>query len=246
VCQRIQKRAMIGIVSTFSDKGYSEYAHLLVSGLNTHLDKKIKVFLYVDTVNFAVPNNISLIPLEPSVPNLTKFKQRHTDKKPTKFIQDGVRFSHKSYAIWHAAKNSNVDKLFWLDADTVLTNNITEQYLDNFLPDNYFTSYLGRVGTYTETGFIGFNLKHTYANEFFDEFIDYYNSDRIYSDLPAYTDCHVYDATRNKFVDEKKITALDLTPGLGKSNFNHAHQGYMIHNKGGNKTGSSKKKGKGK
>ena len=246
MCQRIQKRAMIGIVSTFSDKGYSEYAHLLVSGLNTHLDKKIKVFLYVDTVNFAVPNNISLIPLEPSVPNLTKFKQRHTDKKPTKFIQDGVRFSHKSYAIWHAAKNSNVDKLFWLDADTVLTNNITEQYLDNFLPDNYFTSYLGRVGTYTETGFIGFNLKHTYANEFFDEFIDYYNSDRIYSDLPAYTDCHVYDATRNKFVDEKKITALDLTPGLGKSNFNHAHQGYMIHNKGGNKTGSSKKKGKGK
>jgi hypothetical protein len=197
-------------------------------------------------VNFAVPDNISLIPLEPSVPSLTKFKQRHADKNPTKFIQDGVRFSHKSYAIWHAAKNSNVDKLFWLDADTVLTNNITEQYLDNFLPDNYFTSYLGRVGTYTETGFIGFDLKHTHANEFFDEFIDYYNSDRIYSELPAYTDCHVYDATRSKFVDENKITALDLTPGLGKSNFNHAHQGYMIHNKGGNKTGSSKKKGKGK
>jgi hypothetical protein len=237
---------MIGIVSTFSDKGYSEYAHLLVAGLNTHLDKKIKVFLYVDTVNFAVPNNVALIPLEPSVPSLTKFKQRHTDKKPTKFIQDGVRFSHKSYAIWHAAKNSNVDKLFWLDADTVLTNNITNQYLDNFLPDNYFTSYLGRAGTYTETGFIGFNLKHKYANEFFDEFIDYYNNDRIYSELPAYTDCHVYDATRNKFVNEKKITALDLTPGLVKSNFNYAHQGYMVHNKGENKTGSSKKKGKGK
>ena len=236
----------IGIVSTFSDTGYQEYAHLLVDGLNNHLDKKIKVFLYVDTVNFAVPDNISLIPLEPSVPNLTKFKQRHTDKKPTNFIEDGVRFSHKSYAIWHAAKNINADKLFWLDADTVLTNNITEQYLDNFLPDNYFTSYLGRVGRYTETGFIGFNLKHTYANEFFDEFIDYYNSDRIYSELPAYTDCHVYDATRNKFVEENKITALDLTPGLGKSNFNHVHQGYMVHNKGENKTGSSKKKGKGK
>lgn len=159
-------------------------------------------------------------------------------------MEDGVRFSHKSYAIWHAAKNSNVDKLFWLDADTVLKNNITEQYLNNLLPDNYFTSYLGRVGRYTETGFIGFNLKHAYADEFFDEFIDYYNSDRIYSELPAYTDCHVYDATRNKFVNEKKITVLDLTPGLGKSNFNHIHQGYMVHNKGGNKTGSSKKKGK--
>jgi len=235
---------MIGIVSTFSDNGYNEYAHLLVNGIGSHLDKKIKVFLYIDTVKFKVPINVSVIPLEPSVPDLTKFKQRHSDKKPTKFINDGVRFSHKSYAIWHAAKNSNVDKLFWLDADTVLTNDVTEQYLNNFLPDNHFTSYLGRGKSYTETGFIGFNLKHAYADEFFNEFIDYYNSDRIYSELPAYTDCHVYDATRNKFVNEKKITALDLTPGLGKSNFNHIHQGYMVHNEGGNKTGSSKKKGK--
>jgi hypothetical protein len=233
----------LGIISTFSDKGYNEYAHLLVNSLNTYLDKKVKVFLYVDTVKFKVSDNISFIPLEPSVPELTKFKQRHADKKPTKFIEDGVRFSHKSYAIWHAAKYSNMDKLFWLDADTVLKNNITEQYLNNFLPDTYFTSYLGRPGRFTETGFIGFNLKHNYSNDFFDEFIDYYNNDRIYLELKAYTDCHVYDATRNKFVYEKKITALNLTPGLGKSNFNHVHHGYMIHNKGENKTGTSKKKG---
>ena len=238
---------MIGIVSTFSDSGYHEYAHLLVNGLNTRLDKKIKVFLYIDTVKFKVSKeNIFRISLEPSVPNLTKFKQRHADKNPIKFYYDGVRFSHKSYAIWHAAKNSNVDKLFWLDADTVLKNNITEQYLDKFLPNEYFTSYLGRAGTYTETGFIGFNLKHAYANEFFDEFIDYYNNDRIYSELTGYTDCHVYDATRSKFVDENKITALDLTPGLVKSNFNRVHKGYIVHNKGENKIDSSKKKGKGK
>jgi hypothetical protein len=236
---------MIGIVSTFSDSGYHEYAHLLVKGLNTHLDKKIKVFLYIDTVKFKVSKeNISRIALEPAVPNLTKFKQRHADKTPTKFYNNGVRFSHKSYAIWHAAKNSNVDKLFWLDADTVLKNNVTEQYLDKFLPNEYFTSYLGRPGTITETGFIGFNLKHAYANEFFDEFIDYYNSDRIYSELTGYTDCHVYDATRSKFVDENKITALDLTPGLGKSNFNNVHKGYIVHNKGENKIDSWMKKGK--
>jgi len=235
---------MIGIVSTFSDSGYHEYAHLLVNGLKTRLDKKIKVFLYIDTVKFKVSENISRIALEPSVPNLTKFKQRHADKIPASFFHDGVRFSHKSYAIWHAAKNSNVDKLFWLDADTVLENNITEQYLDKFLPNGCFTSYLGRPGTYTETGFIGFNLKHAYANEFFDEFIDYYDSDRIYSELKSYTDCHVYDATRNKFVNENKITALDLTPGRGKGNFNHVHKGYIVHNKGENKINSSKKKGK--
>jgi hypothetical protein len=237
---------MIGIVSTFSDPGYHEYAQQFVLSLEQLLSKEVAVFLYVDNIKINTSSNIKTINLESTVPNLTAFKNRNKTKLVTNYRNDGVRFSHKSYAIWHAAKNSNVDKLFWLDADTVLKNNITEQYLDKLLPDSYFTSYLGRVGKFTETGFIGFNLNHKYADEFFDEFIDYYNSDRIYSELPAYTDCHVYDATRNKFVDEKKITALDLTPGLGKSNFNHVHQGYMIHNKGENKTGSSKKKGKGK
>jgi hypothetical protein len=237
---------MIGIVSTFSDSGYHEYAQQFVLSLEQLLSKEVAVFLYVDNIKINTSSNIKTINLESTVPNLTAFKNRNKTKLVTNYRNDGVRFSHKSYAIWHAAKNSNVDKLFWLDADTVLKNNITEQYLDKLLPDSYFTSYLGRVGKFTETGFIGFDLNHKYVDEFFDEFIDYYNSDRIYSELPAYTDCHVYDATRNKFVDEKKITALDLTPGLGKSNFNHVHQGYMIHNKGENKTGSSKKKGKGK
>jgi hypothetical protein len=233
----------IGIVSTFSDSGYEEYAKTFVNSLKKFLDPNISVYLYVDNKKlFKCNENIHCLLLEKTVPDLTAFKLRNKDKKPNSYMEDGVRFSHKSYAIWHAAKNSNVDKLFWLDADTVLKNNITEQYLDNLLPDRYFTSYLGRVGRYTETGFIGFNLKHAYADEFFDEFIDYYNSDRIYYELPAYTDCHVYDATRNKLVNEKKITALDLTPGLGKGNFNHAHKGYMIHNKGENKTSSSKKK----
>jgi len=237
---------MIGIVSTFSDKGYKEYAQQFVLSLEQFLSKEVEVFLYVDNIKINTSSNIKTINLESTVPDLTAFKNRNKTKLVTNYRNDGVRFSHKSYAIWHAAKNSNVNKLFWLDADTILTNNITEQYLDKLLPDSYFTSYLGRVGKFTETGFIGFDLNHKYADEFFDEFIDFYNSDRIYSELPAYTDCHVYDATRNKFLDEKKITALDLTPDLGKSNFNHVHQGYMIHNKGENKTGSSKKKGKGK
>jgi hypothetical protein len=215
-----------------------------VLSLEQFLSKEVEVFLYVDNIKINTSSNIKTINLESTVPDLTAFKNRNKTKLVTNYRNDGVRFSHKSYAIWHAAKNSNVNKLFWLDADTILTNNITEQYLDKLLPDSYFTSYLGRVGKFTETGFIGFDLNHKYADEFFDEFIDFYNSDRIYSELPAYTDCHVYDATRNKFLDEKKITALDLTPDLGKSNFNHVHQGYMIHNKGENKTGSSKKKGK--
>lgn len=223
---------MIGIVTTFSDAGYKDYAHHLVNGLIKFLDPKIQVFLYVDTVQFAVPKNFNLIPLEPSVPELTKFKKRHCDKKVTDFWYDGVRFSHKSYAMWHAASYSNVNKLFWLDADTIVLNSMNENYFEKFLPNNIFTSYLGRPGRYTETGFLGFNLDDKEKNNFFSEFIDYYNNDRIYTELDYQTDCHVYDATRRKFVEEGKIIELNLTPGMGKNNFNSAHKGHMIHNKG--------------
>lgn len=242
---------MIGIVSTFSDKGYTEYAHLFVNSLSKFLPSDIEVYLYVDNIQLETPSNIKLIRLEPSVPNLVKFKERNGLKKYKGFLTDAVRFSHKSYAIWHAATTINTDqhneyKLFWLDADTIIQNNVDKNYFSKFLPKDKFTSYLGRPGTYTETGFIGFDLKHPSKTKFFTEFIDYYDSDRIYTDLKYFTDCHVYDATREKFVNSGEIQALDLTPGLGKSNFNHIHKGYMVHNKGANKTGKSKKGKKGK
>jgi hypothetical protein len=238
---------MIGIVSTFSDNGYQEYAHQFVNSLNKFLSKKIEVFLYIDNIAIDVPENTKLIKLEPSVPELTNFKNRNKHKPVTDFMADGVRFSHKSYAIWHAATTIDINKfenykLFWLDADTVMQQNVDEHYFSRLLPDGLFTSFLGRPGRYTETGFIGFDLKHPAKNDFFAEFIDYYNSDKIYSELPAYTDCHVYDATKEKFIKNQKIKALDLTPGLSKGNFNHIHKGYMVHNKGANKLGKTGKK----
>ena len=238
----------IGIVTTFSDKGYDEYAHLLISSMERFLGQDIEVFLYVDNVDLKVTSpNIKLIRFEPSVPELVNFKNRNKHRTVENFMFDGVRFSHKIYAVWHAAKNIDAGqhkhyKLFWLDADTVIQNKIDSNYFSKFLPDDIFTCYLGRPGRYTECGFVGYNLKHPAKDEFFDKMIEYYNTDRLYTELPFFTDCHVYDATREKFKNEEKIKDLDLTPGLGKSNFNHVHKGYMVHNKGSNKTGKSKGK----
>jgi hypothetical protein len=230
----------IGIVSTFSDKGYYEYANHFVSSLNKNLDKQVSVFLYIDGNKklFKRNKNINIINLEKAVPELTQFKSRNKNKPVNSFINDGVRFSHKSYAIWHAAMHSGVDLLIWLDADTELLKHVSAEYLKTFLPNEYFTSYLGRH-SYSETGFIAFDLRNFHTKEFFDIFKNYYDSDRIYT-LPAFTDCHVFDATRTELETSGKIKGHNLTPVEVKQPFNHVFDGYMIHLKGDRKDNRAK------
>ena len=230
----------IGIVSTFSDQGYQDYANHFVSSLNKNLDNQVTVFLYVDNDKelFKRNSNINIINLEKTVPDLTEFKNRNKNKTVESFVYDGVRFSHKSYAIWHAAMHSSVDLLIWLDADTELLKHVSAEYLKTFLPNDYFTSYLGRKG-YSETGFIAFDLRNPHTKEFFDIFKNYYDSDRIYT-LPAFTDCHVFDATRTELETSGKIRGYNLTPVEEKNPFNETFKGYMIHLKGSRKDNREK------
>jgi hypothetical protein len=232
---------MIGIVTTFSDANFSEYAHQFINSARQYVHHDIKMYLYVDNARPELAKNMQTLGLEESNPQLTQFKQRHKDKDESNFMYGGKRFAHKSYAICHAALNSDVEKLFWFDADTVFQQAITPEYLNKFLPNGTFTCYLGRPGRYTETGFIGYNLKDPACVEFMETYISYYNEDKIY-DLPFQTDCPVYDATREQMVAQNKIKATDLTPGMGKSNFNFIHKGFAVHNKGEHKLGKTKRK----
>ena len=54
----------IGIVSTFSDQGYTDYAEHFVDSLKNNLDKSIEVFLYVDNLSFKSSSNIHILNLE--------------------------------------------------------------------------------------------------------------------------------------------------------------------------------------
>lgn len=226
----------IGIVTTFSDKGYQEYAHWFVESIKKYLSKDINIFFYTDNITFKTSKNESIQNLESSVPNLTKFKERNKDKKVTDFLFDAVRFSHKSYCLFHAAKTKKVDVLVWLDSDSELIAPITPQFISSFMEQGKFVSYLGRGGRYTETGFLVFDMNHKHAQEFFDRFIEYYDNDKIY-DLSAQLDCHAFDAARIQMEKEGKIENKDISPaGVTKNHFDQALNGFVTHYKGTKKT----------
>lgn len=224
----------IGIVTTFSDNGYLEYAKHFVESCKTFLDKDITLYLYVDNINIDTNENFIIRKLEPSVSELTEFKKRNQNRNPKSFIEDAVRFSHKSYCLYHCANNSDVDHLFWLDSDTEMFNNVSKEYLMKFLPSDVFCSYLGRdipPADYTETGFLGFNLKHPATVEFFELFKWYYDSNEIYN-LKGQLDCHAFDAARIKLESQGKIKNHNLGISYKKHHFNNVLAGYMVHYKG--------------
>jgi hypothetical protein len=227
----------IGIVSTFSDEGFEHYGRYFLDSLNKHLDQSIKVFLYYDNVKFKINKSTTTKQiLEDSVPELTEFKKRNHSDKSVNFMFDAVRFSHKSYCLYNAALTKDVDTLIWLDSDTELSKKITPKYLKNFIPaSGEFTSYLGRsTYSYTETGFLGFNLQHPHSKEFFERCKSYYDTDEIYN-LAAYTDCHVFDTVRRQMENEGKIQNKNLSPDITKNHFDKTFEGFLTHFKGNKK-----------
>lgn len=224
----------IGVVTTFSDKGYNEYAKHFVESCRKFLDKDIKVYIYVDNIDIPKEKNFVIRKLEPSIPDLTKFKEKNKNRKPETFMQDAVRFSHKSFCLYHCANNCDVDHLFWLDSDSEMFDTISSEYLMSFLPENVFCSYLGRdipPADYTETGFLGFNLKHPASSKFFDLFKWYYDTNEIYK-LTGQLDCHAFDAARLQLENQGLMQNHNLGKQFKKNHFNNLLSGHMVHYKG--------------
>lgn len=228
----------VTIVTTFSDKNFEDYAKHCVTSLQRYAEKDIKVKVYTDTPYLWLQgHNWQNLILEAEVPELKKFKKRHRHRvvpPGTKgFTKDGVRFSHKSYAWCHAGLNCDTDVLMWLDADTEVLDTLTADYLASFVKDGHVSSYLGRQGRFTETGYLGWNMNHPDARRMLLRIKQYYDEDLIYN-MKHHTDCHVYDAVREE-LEGDGIPSFNLTKDLTSGHFNETFVGYLTHYKGNDK-----------
>lgn len=229
----------VTIVTTFGPKQYDEYAKYFVDSAIKFIHTDIKVVLYTDVpMTFAKQNFENRI-LNDCCPNLVEFKKRNQHKtipqKTKGWLYDAVRFSHKSYCIIDAARKCNTDYLIWLDADTEIIAPITKEYLISHIPTQHFVSFLGRDGRYSETGWLGFDIRNKWTQKYFNKWEWYYNTDEIYN-LPAQLDCHVFDEVTKQFLVQGKIKAANISPSkITKQHFNQTFVGYLTHYKGNDK-----------
>jgi len=138
---------------------------------------------------------------------------------------DTYKFSRKAFAQIDAASNGP-DLLFWLDSDIEFKAPLV------FPQDFEFMAYLGRPEWHSCTSFIGFNLNHEIAGEFFKRYWLMYVTGTIFC-LEGWTDCHVLDWLRA----QARVPAKNLAEGMdlqGPANVFDAVFGESGHHKKGN------------
>ena len=201
-------------VTTFNYKLYNIYAEkLLESYIKTNQEIDLYCYVEDDVSLYPKHKNIFYLNLYNEQPQCLQFIERNKKKSQEgskiSYLLDAVRFSFKVFAQSDARKYA--DQYFFIDADTEFLKKIPQNWFKECLPENVLISIYDRLGYYTEAGFIGFNtLPHNKKNQklldvFFHQYINYYVYDLIYS-LPAFTDCHALDATRNRFLLLKNYT----------------------------------------
>ena len=251
------------VITTFNADGYNRYGRRMIETFLQTWPSDVELRVYAEDcrVTQTAPN-LKVFDLHSASPELVAFKHRWQEVPKANgnvmgdpvrskrkdagkgFKWDAVRFSHKVYAIFHAAKNANSDWLIWMDADMVCHSPIKLDFIESMCPTNVDLCYLGRTGKFSECGLYAVNLRRQLAQNFLQEFQRYYDDaeNGIFT-LGEWHDSYVFDAVRAQIGMSQLDWSAGLIKGEGHPLINSPWGAYLDHLKGERKTtGQSLKK----
>ena len=133
------------VVTTCHAAGYETYGRTMIETFLAHWPAEVALLLYHEGFEPpTAPGRIEAHDLMASCPELVDFKRRHADnprangqrprwrrvrlgplamtlplpRRRPSYRWDAVRFAHKCYALFDAARRTDADVLIWIDADT--------------------------------------------------------------------------------------------------------------------------------
>jgi hypothetical protein len=194
-------------VTTFHPEAGRTYAKTLIAGLSKWFPGKVIAY-YEAVPDWTAPN--------------VELRNWHGIKDADRFIEriklvsgaDGwvegqfdFRFNCHNFCRKVFAQEAVFDEaeyVFWFDSDCVIKQSIPEDFL-SALFDGKALVYMGR-NTYTETGFIGFHVKHPEFPAFRAKYLPYFTTGQIFTQLKGWHDCIAFDYAR------QGVSGTNLTP----------------------------------
>jgi len=134
-------------------------------------------------------------------------------------------FSKKAYSIIHAFKNSDADRIMWIDADVLTLKSIPNDLIKNICPDDTLMTYMrvwhrldradadSPVVPSAESGVFIVNTRHQNFQNFANRYAEYYNK-RLDKNIRRFYDGEVLGAVAKEFETSNKI--IDLCEGFKK------------------------------
>jgi hypothetical protein len=238
------------IVTTFNADGYKKYGKRMIQTClaNWPMQAELRVYAENCAVTESAPN-LQVLDLEFASPQLVAFKNQWRDvpkangdisaitglnhRKDFKkqFKWNAVRFSHKVYAIFHAAKASAADWLIWMDADMVCHSPISESDLDRLIPAHTDLCYLGRQGKFSECGLYAMKLRTPAMDQFLAEFQRVYDQAEVgIFQLTEWHDSFVFDSVRTRMPNLVQHNWSEALIDLRASKTNSAGEGHPLIN----------------
>ena len=225
-------------VTTFSPEGYEKYGFRCVDTLSKHFPGKIVAYVEkdippVDRVEqrdyFSIPGAKEYLTRLERQPGANGWSGEVYD-----YRYDASKFCRKVFV--QDAVFDEAELVFWFDADCVIQKDIPEEFLKSLL-DGSALAFMGRGKindkfAYTETGWIGFNTIHLDFQKFRDNYLSYFTTGRIFSQLKGWHDCIAFDYAR------QGVNGRNLSPnasGISAVIHHTVLSKYITHNKGNRK-----------
>jgi len=225
----------IAFVSSMNEKLYHYYGKRFLEEFGKYASKDLKLFIifegdYPEEI-MHISNNILITKLS-HIKNenfLLKFGQLHeahglriknvlVDGNIKKHLSydyrwNAIRFSFKPFSIYQVLDVLPVgcDYLVWTDADLRCKKNFSSDDLLEFMPTSgEIMSYLGRKNSYSECGFLGFNLNNKSTYDYINRMIEIYESGEIFS-IEQWHDSFIWDWARKEFESQNKGIFKDIS-----------------------------------
>jgi hypothetical protein len=224
------------VVTTCNASGYREYGQTMVESFLRHWPAGVALLLYHEGFEPpSSPGRIESRDLAAASPGLRAFKARHAGRlgangsirplrlgrlrlpipvidRRDRFRWDAVRFSHKAYAIFDAARRADVDVLIWIDADTLFFADVAIADLEGLSPRDSSVSCLRRPD-HSECGFVAYNLRNAHTRRLLEEFEAMYDRDLLFGER-EYHDSYLFDVVRAR-AEARGARTHDIAEGRG-------------------------------
>lgn len=233
---------MYNIITSFNETYWQEIARDNTQRLDQLWPANETILLYhqLSRTDPSFSNRVQWIDLYKNCPELLAFADKWKDDiranglsgKKNAFRWNAIKFCHKTFAIWHAAKHQKNGWLIWLDCDAILLKSIDKDFLRKACPSDKCISYLGRKGKYSECGFVAYNLDRPETRKFLEDWENLYTSGEFVN-LQETHDSWTFDHIRKSFNDPNLFCDLNAHSTTDKNPFNNSLIGtHLVHAKG--------------